>query len=131
MGVLITNQIIFTKEQYKVLSLRLKKRILIRLLLITCMAIVQKLVVFKITNTLAVWCVLVAFIAMGLDFVQAVNTFVKFLQNKITFVQIGKHFKVRFFDSKVEGATHYFKETFYCRILIKLDVNSGGEKYRR
>ena len=131
MGVLITNQIIFTKEQYKVLSLRLKKRILIRLLLITCMAIVQKLVVFKITNTLAVWCVLVAFIVMGLDFVQAVNTFVKFLQNKITFVQIGKYFKVRFFDSKVEGATHYFKETFYCRILIKLDVNSGGEKYRR
>ena len=116
---LITNQIIFTKEQYKVLSLRLKKRILIRLLLITCMAIVQRLVVFKITNTLAVWCVLVAFIVMGLDFVQAVNTFVKFLQNKITFVQIGKHFKVRFFDSKVEGATHYFKETFYCRILIK------------
>ena len=55
----------------------------------------------------------------------------KHLQNKITFVQIGKHFKVRFFDSKVEGATHYFKETFYCRILIKLDVNSGGEKYRR
>lgn len=46
-------------------------------------------------------------------------------------MQIGKHFKVRFFDSKVEGATHYFKETFYCRILIKLDVNSGGEKYRR
>ena len=128
---LITNQIIFTKEQYKVLSLRLKKRILIRLLLITCMAIIQRLVVFKITNTLAVWCVLVAFIVMGLDFVQAVNTFVKFLQNKITFVQICKHFKVRFFDSKVEGATHYFKETFYCRILIKLDVNSGGEKYRR
>lgn len=95
------------------------------------MAIVQRLVVFKITNTLAVWCVLVAFIVMGLDFVQAVNTFVKFLQNKITFVQIGKHFKVRFFDSKVEGATHYFKETFYYRILIKLDVNSGGEKYRR
>ena len=95
------------------------------------MAIVQKLVVFKITNTLAVWCVLVTFIVMGLDFVQAVNTFVKFLQNKITFVQIGKHFKVRFFDSKVESATHYFKETFYCRILIKLDVNSGGEKYRR
>ena len=95
------------------------------------MAIVQRLVVFKITNTLAVWCVLVAFIVMGLDFVQAVNTFVKFLQNKITFVQIGKLFKVRFFDSKVEGATHYFKETFYCRILIKLDVNSGGEKYRR
>ena len=43
MGVLITNQIIFTKEQYKVLSLRLKKRILIRLLLITCMAIIQRL----------------------------------------------------------------------------------------
>lgn len=43
------------------------------------MAIVQRLVVFKITNTLAVWCVLVAFIVMGLDFVQAVNTFVKFL----------------------------------------------------
>ena len=86
---LITNQIIFTKEQYKVLSLRLKKRILIRLLLITCMAIVQRLVVFKITNTLAVWCVLVAFIVMGLDFVQAVNTIVKFLQNKITFVLIG------------------------------------------
>ena len=89
MGVLITNQIIFTKEQYKVLSLRLKKRILIRLLLITCMAIVQRLVVFKITNTLAVWCVLVAFIVMGLDFVQAVNTFVKFLQNKIWYLRRG------------------------------------------
>ena len=127
MGVLITNQIIFNKEQYKVLSFRLKKRILLRLLLLVCIAIIQKLLIVKIRNTLAMWCPLGIFVILAISLVQSINTFIKFSQNKITFKSIGKYFKVRFLDSKVKGATHYFKETLYCRILINLSNGAGGE----
>ena len=126
-GGIKTNQIIFNKEQYEALAERLKKRILLRLLLMVFIAIAQRLAVLRGSNALAQVLLALAFVIVAISFVLALITFFNFLKNKITFKRISKRFKTRLLDSKLEGATHYFKETFYCRILIKLDNQDGGE----
>ena len=98
-----TQKIILSKEQKEVLALRLRKRLFARMLLMTCIAIAQRVLS---SNE------------------KAVVTYVNFNNNKITFKVINKRYK-KFYDkgilnSKVEGATHYFKETILCKILVRL-----------
>lgn len=103
------------------LALRLKKRLFARMLLMTCIAIAQRVLS---SNETAEVITLTLFTILAISFVQAVVTYVNFINNKITFKVINKRYK-KFYDkgilnSKVEGATHYFKETILCKILVRL-----------
>ena len=107
-----TQKIILSKEQKEVLALRLRKRLFARMLLMTCIAIAQRVLS---SNETAEVITLTLFTILAISFVQAVVTYVNFINNKITFKVINKRYK-KFYDkeilnSKVEGATHYFKET--------------------
>lgn len=116
-----TQKIILSKEQKEVLALRLRKRLFARMLLMTCIAIAQRVLS---SNETAEVITLTLFTILAISFVQAVLTYVNFINNKITFKVINKRYK-KFYDkgilnSKVEGATHYFKETILCKILVRL-----------
>ena len=117
------------------LSLRLKKRIMLRILLMILIAIVQRLTLIKFANSLLIGCEIFVFAILVVGLAQSLNTFIKFSQNKITFRRIGKYFRIRLLDSKLDSkvgdATHYFKETFYCRILVNLDHSIGGDEDRK
>ena len=112
-----TQKIILSKEQKEVLALRLRKRLFARMLLMTCIAIAQRVLS---SNETAEVITLTLFTILAISFV----TYVNFINNKITFKVINKRYK-KFYDkgilnSKVEGATHYFKETILCKILVRL-----------
>ena len=103
------------------LALRLRKRLFARMLLMTCIAIAQRVLS---SNETAEVITLTLFTILAISFVQAVVTYVNFINNKITFKVINKRYK-KFYDkgilnSKVEGSTHYFKETILCKILVRL-----------
>ena len=103
------------------LALRLRKRLFARMLLMTCIAIAQRVLS---SNETAEVITLTLFTILAISFVQAVVTYVNFINNKITFKVINKRYK-KFYDkgilnSKVEGATHYFKETILYKILVRL-----------
>lgn len=115
-----TQKIILSKEQKEVLALRLKKRLFARMLLMTCTAIAQRVLS---SNETAEVITLTLFTILAISFTQAVVTYANFINNKITFKVINKryrNFSKGILNSKVEGATHYFKETVLCKILVRL-----------
>lgn len=115
-----TQKIILSKEQKEVLALRLKKRLFARMLLMTCTAIAQRVLS---SNETAEVITLTLFTVLAISFTQAVVTYANFINNKITFKVINKRYRNfgrGILNSKVEGATHYFKETILCKILVRL-----------
>lgn len=114
-----TQKIILSKEQKEVLALRLKKRLFARMLLMTCTAIAQRVLS---SNETAEVITLTLFTVLAISFTQAVVTYANFINNKITFKVINKRYRNfgrGILNSKVEGATHYFKETILCKILVR------------
>ena len=114
-----TQKIILSKEQKEVLALRLKKRLFARMLLMTCTAIAQRVLS---SNETAEVITLTLFTILAISFTQAVVTYANFINNKITFKVINKRYRNfgrGILNSKVEGATHYFKETILCKILVR------------
>lgn len=121
-----TQKIILSKEQKEVLALRLKKRLFARMLLMTCTAIAQRVLS---SNEIAEIITLTLFTILAISFTQAVVTYANFINNKITFKVINKrhsrYYSKGILNSKVEGATHYFKETILCKILVRLGDEDG------